>query len=152
MLAANPAARVISPKLVAGRNRLRPLLLDDTERALYGDWHATARRFVAVVREVVGRHAADSGFAGLIDELRACGPQFTELWDRHDVVASDTEVATFRHPSAGDLRLHLERLDVTGVTGQSLVVYHPVVGSRDADLLAALLAGQASAHASGAGA
>lgn len=139
VLAANPAARVISPELAPGRNRLRSLFLADTERALYRDWNATTQRFVAVVRDVVGRNATDPDFVGLIEELITRSARFRELWARHDVSARDTEISTFHHPIAGDLQLHLERLDITGVAGQSLVVYHPAAGSHDAARLAALL-------------
>ena len=142
VLASNATARAISPELTPGRNRLRSLFLVDTERALYRDWDATTHRFVAVVRDAVGRSATDPDFMTLVEELSTHSPRFRELWGRHDVVARDTEVATFHHPVAGDLRLHLERLDITGVPGQSLVIYHPQAGSQDAVRLAALLAGE----------
>jgi transcriptional regulator with XRE-family HTH domain len=143
VLAANDAARAISPELTPGRNRLRSVFLVDAERALYRDWEGTAQRFVAVVRDVVGRGAADPAFLALVDELSTRSPEFRDLWARHDVVARDPDMATLRHPVAGDLRLHLERLDITGVPGQSLIVYHPEQGSADAERLAALLGDEA---------
>jgi transcriptional regulator with XRE-family HTH domain len=151
VLASNAAARVISPELTPGRNRLRSVFLVESERALYRDWAATAQRFVAVVRDVVGRGATDPAFLALVDELSTRSPEFRELWARHDVVARDPEMATLRHPVAGDLQLHLERLDITGVAGQSLIVYHPQQGSPDAERLAALLRpdGAATAPRSG---
>lgn len=139
VLAANAAARALSPELVAGRNRLRSVFLVDAERALYPDWDATAQRFVALVRDVVGRGAGDPAFVRLVDELTARSARFRELWARSDVVARDTEVASFTHPVAGELRLHLERLDLAGTAGQALLVYHPETGSSDAVRLAALL-------------
>jgi hypothetical protein len=145
VLASNAAARAISPELTPGRNRLRSLFLDDDERALYRDWDATTQRFVAVVRDAVGRGATDPDFMTLVEELSARSPRFRELCARHDVVARDTEVATFHHPVAGDLQLHLERLGITGVAGQSLVVYHPEAESPDAARLSALLRGQVAA-------
>jgi transcriptional regulator with XRE-family HTH domain len=144
VLASNAAARAISPELAPGRNRLRSVFLVDAERSLYRDWDATTQRFVAVVREAVGRGATDPDFATLVDELATRSSRFRDLWARHDVVARDTEVATFRHPLAGELQLHLERLDIPGVTGQSLILYHPQAGSRDAARLAALLHGRRS--------
>jgi len=147
VLAANAAAGAISPELVPGRNRLRSLFLVEAERQLYRDWDATTRRFVAIVRDVVGQDATDPVFADLVAELTARSPRFRELWPRYDVAARDTELATLHHPVAGDLRLHLERLDITGVTSQSLVVYHPSAGSQDAVRLARLLDDQRSAGA-----
>lgn len=142
VLASNTAARAISPQLVPGRNRLRSLFLDDDERALYRDWDATTQRFVAVVRDAVGRGATDPDFMTLVEELSPRSSRFRELWARHDVVARDAEVATFSHPVAGDLQLHLERLDISGVAGQSLVIYHPQARSQDDARLSALLRGQ----------
>lgn len=139
VLAANAAARVLSPELTPGRNRLRSFFLVDAERALYPDWEAAAQRFVALVRDVVGRGATDSDFIALTQEVGAASARFAELWARHDVVVRDAEPAVFQHPVAGDLRLHLERLDLPGTTGQSLVVYHPQAGSPDTARLAALL-------------
>lgn len=139
VLASNSAARAISPELSPGRNRLRSVFLDDRERALYCDWPATTERFVAIVRETLGRAAADPDVARLVDELNVRSPRFQELWLRHDIAVRDTEAAVLCHPVAGELRLHLERLDVTGVTGQSLVVYHAEAGSTDAKRLSTLL-------------
>lgn len=141
VLAANPAARAVSPELQPGHNRLRSLFLVDAERALYRDWGATTQRFVALVRDVVGRGATDTAFAALTAEVSARSARFRELWASYDVVVRDTEVAALHHPLVGDLRLHLERLDLPGTTGQSLIVYHPEAGSQDAARLAALLAG-----------
>lgn len=139
VLASNPRARAVSPELAPGHNRLRSLFLVDAERALYRDWDATTQRFVALVRDTVGRGANDPAFVALVAELEARSPRFRELWARHDVADRETEMAHLSHPVAGDVQLHLERLDVTGVPGQSLVLYHPQVGSSDAERLAALL-------------
>ena len=137
VLASNAAARALSPELAPGRNRLRSVFLAPAERALYRDWDATAARFVALVRDAVGRGAGEAAFAALVEEVAAASPRFGRLWARQDVVARDAEVATFDHPVVGELRLHLERLDVPG-TGQGLVVYHPEAGSDDAVRLAGL--------------
>lgn len=139
VLAANAAAFTLSPELVVGRNRLRSLFLVESERALYRDWDSTTERFVALVRDVVGRNAADPTFERLLDQLMHRSSRFRTLWSRHDVTIRDTEMASFVHPVAGDLRLHLERLDLPGVTRQSMVIYHPEVGSPDAVRLEALL-------------
>ena len=149
VLAANAAARALSPELQPGRNRLRSFFLVDAERALYADWDATARRFVAVVRDVVGRGATDPAFVALTEEVGARSAHFRELWARHDVADRDPEPAVLRHPAVGDLRLHLERLDLPGTVSQSLVVYHAETGSQDAVRLAALLAGSSGAPTSG---
>lgn len=146
VLAANDAAEKLSPQLRPGRNRLRSLFLDEAERELYADWRATAQRFVAVVRDVVGERATYPAFQALVDELTSRSAEFEEMWARHDVVARDSELALMHHPVVGELQLHLERLDLAGVAGQSLVVYHPERGTPDAARLASLLHDRAPAR------
>ncbi|MFG1604812.1 helix-turn-helix transcriptional regulator [Actinoplanes sp. NPDC049265] len=139
ILTANPSAALLSPELTVGRNRLRSFFLVESERSLYRDWEATAQRFVAVVRDIVGRGASRPDFLALVGELTERSATFRDLWGRHEVVARDTELALLDHPVAGHLRLNLERLIVMGRPDQGLVIYHPTIGSQDADRLAGLL-------------
>ncbi|WP_249998603.1 helix-turn-helix domain-containing protein [Actinoplanes sp. M2I2] len=139
VLTANRGASLISPELSTGKNRLRSFFLVGSEKDLYRDWPATAARFVAVVRDTVGRGAARPDFLELVAELSERSAVFRQLWDRHDVVTRDTELALLRHPVAGPLRLHLERLTIAGMPEQALVIYHPTAGSDDARRLADLL-------------
>lgn len=55
VLAADAGARALSPEPAPGRDRLRPVLLAPAERALHRGRDATTQRFVALVREAVGR-------------------------------------------------------------------------------------------------
>jgi transcriptional regulator with XRE-family HTH domain len=139
VLSANHSASVISPELTAGKNRLRSFFLVEEERNLYCDWEVTAQRFVAIVRDSVGRGAARPDFLTLVEELSCQSEDFRRLWDRHEVVARDTELARLRHPVAGMLQLNLERLNIDGMPGQSLVIYHPLKGTPEVQRLAQLL-------------
>jgi hypothetical protein len=139
VLTANAGAARISPELVAGRNRLRSFFLVKAERDLYRNWETTAQRFVAVVRETVGRGAARPDFLALVEELSQGSDSFRRFWDRHDVVARDTELALLDHPVVGPLQLNLERLNIPGTVEQSVVVYHPTIGSPDVARLERLL-------------
>jgi transcriptional regulator with XRE-family HTH domain len=139
VLAANTSAALISPELAVGKNRLRSFFLVKAERDLYRDWETTAQRFVAVVRDTLGRGAGRPDFLALIEELSQGSDGFRRFWDRHDVIARDTELAVLEHPVAGPLQLNLERLNIAGTPEQSLVVYHPTIGSPDVARLAMLL-------------
>src|SRR6201995_1861438 len=59
VVAANPLAAAISPRLVAGRNRLRDVFLDPAEQALYPDWDRATAALVAGFRESVGTDTDD---------------------------------------------------------------------------------------------
>ncbi|QXE35043.1 helix-turn-helix transcriptional regulator [Streptomyces sp. GMY02] len=137
VLAANALATALSPRFVAGGNRLRDVFLDPAEQALYPDWEDAAAGLVAGFRESVGTDTDDPRFIGLVGELSLASPRFSELWARHDVVACEGTPKTIDHPQVGALRLHRERLGVAGTAGQTLVVYHPDPGT-NADKLTLL--------------
>ncbi|MGW0203705.1 helix-turn-helix domain-containing protein [Nonomuraea sp. NPDC003201] len=138
VLAANALATALSPRLVAGANRLRDLFLDPAEQALYPDWENAAAGMVAGFRESVGTDTDDPRCIELVGELSLASPRFSRLWARHDVEACEGAAKHIDHPQVGGLRLNRERLGVGGAPGQTLVVYHPDPGSDDADKLVLL--------------
>ena len=138
VLAANPPAAALSPRLVVGGNRLRDVFLDLGEQALFPDWEAAAAGLVAGFRQAVGSDTADERFVELVGELSIASPLFRQLWARHDVRLRAGAVVPFQHPQVGDLRLNREKLLISGTEGMMLVVYHPDPGSDDADKLALL--------------
>ena len=138
VLAANALATALSPRLVAGANRLRDVFLDPAEQALHPDWESAAAGMVAGFRESVGTDTDDPRFIELVGELSIASPLFSRLWARHDVEACEGALKRIDHPQLGDLRLNRERLGVGGASGQTLVVYHPDPGTDDADKLALL--------------
>src|ERR1700744_2359476 len=69
VLAANPLATAISPRLVAGGNRLRDVVLDPAEQALYPDGDRATANVVAGFRKAVGTDTAYPRFIELVGEL-----------------------------------------------------------------------------------
>lgn len=138
VLAANALATALSPRLVAGGNRLRDVFLDPAEQALYPDWEDAGGGMVAGFRESVGTDTDDPRVIELVGELSVASPRFSRLWARHDVVACEGAPKRIDHPQVGALRLNRERLGVGGAEGQTLVVYHPDPGTDSAEKLALL--------------
>ncbi|MEV4575829.1 helix-turn-helix transcriptional regulator [Nonomuraea jabiensis] len=138
VLAANALATALSPRLVAGANRLRDVFLDPAEQALHPYWEGAAAGMVAGFRESVGTDTDDPRFIELVGELSLASPLFSRLWARHDVEACEGASKHIDHPQVGGLRLNRERLGVGGASGQTLVVFHPDPGTDDADKLALL--------------
>ncbi|MEV0640720.1 helix-turn-helix transcriptional regulator [Streptomyces sp. NPDC050619] len=138
VLAANALATALSPRLVAGANRLRDLFLDPAEQALHPDWEDAAVSMVAGFRESVGTDTDDPRFIELVGELALASPRFSQLWARHDVDACEGRPKYIDHPQVGGLRLNRERLGISGTAGQALVVFHPDPGTDSADKLALL--------------
>jgi len=138
VLAANPLAAAISPRLVAGANRLRDVFLDPAERELFADWELATRALVAGFRQAVGTETDDPRFIELVGELSLASPRFRELWARHDVANRRGATGRFDHPVVGELVLNREKLLISEAPGLVLAVYHPDPGTDAADKLALL--------------
>jgi transcriptional regulator with XRE-family HTH domain len=142
VLAANPLAAALSPRLVVGGNRMRDVFLDPAEAALFPDWEGAAAGLVAGFRQSVGTDTDDPRFIEIVGELSLVSPLFRQLWARHDVASRQGAVISFAHPQVGELRLNREKLSIGGTDEMMLVVYHPDAASEAAEKLALL----ASAH------
>src|SRR5690606_11845201 len=86
VLAANLAAAALSPCLVAGRNRLRDVLLDPGERELYGPAEPVTAAMVAGFRSSVGLDVEDERVVELVGSLSIASPRLPRVWARHGVV------------------------------------------------------------------
>jgi transcriptional regulator with XRE-family HTH domain len=138
VLAANPLATAISPRLTAGRNRLRDVFLDPAEQALYPDWDLATANVVAGFRKSVGTDTDDPRFIELVGELSLASDRFRSLWARHDVGLYRGEAVILDHPQVGPFTLNREKLAINGTDGQILAIYHADAGSPNAEKLALL--------------
>lgn len=145
VLASNPLAVAISPRLAVGGNRLRDVFLDPAEQAMFPQTEAAAAALVAGFRQSVGTDVDDPRFISLVGELSLASPLFRELWARHDVRERSGAEVVLEHPSVGELRLNREKLLVGGADRLTLVIYHPDAGSDAAEKLA-MLGALAAAH------
>jgi hypothetical protein len=138
VLAANPLATAISPRLTVGANRPRDVFLDSAERGPFPDWDRATAGLVAGFRESVGTNTDDPRFVELVGELSLSSDRFRQLWACHDVGPRQGVAMHFDHPRVGELRLNREKLLVGGTDNIMLVIYHPDTGSEAADKLALL--------------
>ena len=144
VLASNPLARALSPRLRPGENRLRSLMLDPEEREFHADWAAATAEFVGSFRRSVGEDADDARVVELVGELSLASARFRTLWARHDVRRLEGGTATVNHPVVGTLRLHREKLPVDGLV---LVLYYPDEHGESAEKLRVLASLAASSTA-----
>jgi transcriptional regulator with XRE-family HTH domain len=135
VLASNPQALALSPRLRPGENRLRSLLLDPEERAFHADWDGAVAGFVAAFRQSVGEDVDDPRAVELVGELSLASGRFRQLWARQDVRRLSGGTTVVRHPEVGELTLHRDKLPVDGVV---LVVSYADAGSPSAERLALL--------------
>jgi transcriptional regulator with XRE-family HTH domain len=140
VLAANPLATALSPRLVKGANRLRDVLLDPDEQALFVDWEIATEVLVASFRQSVGTDIDNPRCIELVGQLSLASPRFRRLWDRHDIGGRHGALMRLTHPTVGPLTLHREKLALTDAPTLTLAVYHATPGTPDADALALLAA------------
>jgi transcriptional regulator with XRE-family HTH domain len=132
VLASNPLARALSPRLAPGHNRLRSLLLDPEEQAFQQDWARSTEGFVAAFRKSAGDDVDDPRFVELVGELALSSERFRTLWARHDIRALGGGTSNVNHPVVGALHLHRDKLPVDGLL---LVLYYPDQGSESDEKL-----------------
>jgi len=140
VLAANPLAAALSPRLVVGANRLRDVFLDAEERALFVDWEAATEGLVASFRQSVGTSIDDPRCVELVGQLSIASPRFQRLWGRHDIGGRRGALMRFDHPVVGEISLHREKLVPAEAQNLTVAIYHADAGSSDADKLALLAA------------
>lgn len=125
----------------ADRNLARRAFLGpaQSEGPLYGISNTAGFRHQVVLqlRSTLARYPSDPAVTGLIDDLRAGSPEFTRLWERHDVQAAATLTKTFQHPEVGEITVDCDSLTLTD-RDQHLILYTAPQGSPDADALALL--------------
>ncbi|MFI6494619.1 helix-turn-helix domain-containing protein [Streptomyces sp. NPDC050564] len=146
VLAANPLATALQPRLATGRNRLRDVFLDPAERSLYPDWEDATAGLVAGFRQSVGTDTDDPRFIELVGELSLASDRFRQLWARHDVHASEGASVTLDHPQVGELTLNRGKLAISGSVGLLLVVHHADRNTENVEKLNLLSSYQAVPH------
>ncbi|MFJ6692628.1 helix-turn-helix transcriptional regulator [Streptomyces sp. NPDC091294] len=110
-----------------------------TGTVLYESSHGADFRMHVVMglRSALARYPTDPAVRGLVDELSDASPEFTRLWERHDVQAAPTLTKTFRHPVVGEVTVDCDSLTLDD-RDQRLVLYSAPAGSPDAEALALL--------------
>ena len=146
VLAANPLATAVSPRLVAGANRLHDVFLDPGERDLFLDWDIATEGLVAAFRQSVGTQLDDPRAIELVGQLSLASPRFRRLWGRHDIGGRRGALMRFRHPLVGDLHLNREKLIVGEAQHLTVAVYHADAGTEDAEKLSLLASATAPAR------
>ncbi|MGZ0151632.1 helix-turn-helix domain-containing protein [Kribbella sp. WER1] len=138
VLAVNPLCAALSPNYRVGVNLLTAVLLDPRERELRRDWEDLSEEGVAALRSELGPNVDDPRLKELVGDLSVRSERFRQLWARHEVRPRRGRLSRLTHPEVGDLDLRSDKLTVGGTDNVTLVVFHAVPGSRDAESLALL--------------
>ena len=127
------------------RNHIWLSFLDPEVRGLYADWEKVAQECVAYLRMDAGRYPEDPALARLIGEL-SMNADFRQWWSTHRVRAQRSGRKEFLHPTAGELSLDFQVLDVRGTGDQTLLVYTAEPHSRSAQALTFLAGWTTTEH------
>ncbi|MFF0609534.1 helix-turn-helix domain-containing protein [Nocardia tengchongensis] len=101
---------------------------------------------VADLRAAATRRGYDAASTALIDRLQAASPEFTELWQRHEVAVRRESQVRVVHPAIGTIEFDYELLQ-TQAEDQRLRVFTPPPGSPSVAALELLRAlGPETAH------
>jgi transcriptional regulator with XRE-family HTH domain len=138
VLAANALARALSPNFTPGRNLVRQLFLDPSDRDLHLDWERATAGVVGGLRAAAGADPGDPRLAALVGELSIRSDRFRGLWARADVGHRREGTSHMQHPQVGELHLRRDKLDVPGSGGQQVVIFHAEPGTESAQALALL--------------
>ncbi|TCC42173.1 helix-turn-helix domain-containing protein [Kribbella speibonae] len=138
VLAVNALCAALSPNYAVGVNLLTTVLLDPAERALRRDWKDLTEEGVGALRSELGSNVDDPRLKELVGDLSVRSERFRQLWARHDVRPRRGRVSLLTLPEVGELALQSDKLTIGGTDNMTLVVFHAVPGSRDAELLALL--------------
>ena len=86
------------------------------------------RSIVADLRASYARYPADRGIQALVTELLGVSPQFTDMWEAHEVEFRRPLVKRVTHPVAGPLEFECQTLHIPDA-GQRIIVYCAAPGS-----------------------
>jgi transcriptional regulator with XRE-family HTH domain len=110
---------------VEDRNHLWLAFTDARWRKVIVDWDDSVATMVAEYRSAMARHLDEPAWQSLVDRLHRVSPEFTEVWDRHDVQAVQSRTKRALHPTAGLLTLEYTNLWLGQRLGTRIVAYTP---------------------------
>jgi transcriptional regulator with XRE-family HTH domain len=94
-------------------------------REVIVDWDDVVGRLVAEYRAAMAEHLDEPAWKTLVARLHGAAPEFTAVWDRHDVLGAESRTKRVVHPSAGLLALDYTNLWLGQRLGTRIVAFTP---------------------------
>jgi transcriptional regulator with XRE-family HTH domain len=89
------------------------------------DWDDVTGRLVAEYRALMAEHLDDPAWKTLVARLHGASPEFTALWERHDVQGVESRTKRAMHPTAGLLLLDYTNLWLNQGNGIRIIAFTP---------------------------
>ena len=93
-----------------------------------------ARAFAAGIRGTYAKRGPNSPAAAIVNTLLAESPEFTRIWEAHEIPSSETREKRVQHPEVGVMELQCQVL-YDADQGHSLLVLTATPGTDDYDKL-----------------
>ena len=110
---------------IEDRNLLWLTFTNPRWREVIVDWDDAAARMVAEYRAAMAEHLDEPAWKTLVARLHRASPQFTEVWERHDVQGAESRTKRVLHPTAGLLSLVYTNLWLGQRLGTRIVAFTP---------------------------
>jgi transcriptional regulator with XRE-family HTH domain len=110
---------------VEDRNNLWLSFTDPRWKRVMVNWDDSVAMMVAEYRAAMAQHLDEPAWEGLVARLHRASPEFTAVWERHDVQTSEGRVKRALHPTAGLLTLEYTNLWLGQRLGTRIVAYTP---------------------------
>jgi transcriptional regulator with XRE-family HTH domain len=110
---------------IEDRNVLWLTFTDPRWRDAIVDWDDVVPRMVAEYRAAMAEHLDDPAWKTLVARLHRASPEFTAVWERHDVQGIESRTKRAHHPRAGLLRLDYTNLWLDRGLGTRIVAFTP---------------------------
>jgi transcriptional regulator with XRE-family HTH domain len=89
------------------------------------DWDDVVARMVAEYRAMMAEHLDDPAWKTLVARLHRASPEFTAVWERHDVQGIESRTKRALHPAAGLLLLDYTNLWLGQGLGTRIIAFTP---------------------------
>jgi transcriptional regulator with XRE-family HTH domain len=89
------------------------------------DWDDVVGRMVAEYRAAMAEHLDEPAWKTLVARLHRASPDFTAVWERHDVQGVESRTKRARHPVVGLLRLDYTNLWLGQRLGTRIIAFTP---------------------------
>jgi transcriptional regulator with XRE-family HTH domain len=110
---------------VEDRNCLWLSFTNASWQAMLVDRDEAIGRMVAEFRAAMAEHLHEPAWKGLVARLHRASPEFTAVWERHDVQRTQSEAKRVRHPQLGLMRVEYTNLWLGHPLGNRIVAFTP---------------------------
>ncbi|WP_175439049.1 helix-turn-helix transcriptional regulator [Streptomyces vilmorinianum] len=120
------ASIVLGMRPEISQNCLIAFFTDPLYRSRAADWAELAPKVVAQFRAACSECPDDDGFRAVVEEAKEVSAEFTELWERRDIMPGGQNRKILEHPLVGPLYLEATQLRVPARPDLAIVMHTPL--------------------------